>query len=243
MTGKPRQGSFRTHTYGGADDRRPKTIFVACSALGKEVRDIILKHGWHADFKPIDARYHLYPSKIEEKVEESLNETDGQYERQVVVYGHCGAHNLDAIISEHEGAVRTVGPHCYEMYGADHFRKAVKDEPGTYILTDYLIQVWDKLIVRGLKLDKHPKLIKLMFGHYKRMIYYSQTEDQALIDKAEEIAKSLDLELEVHHVGYGELEARLVAIMDDMPQPGANAEAADYLYPMAEAPTTPRRVR
>lgn len=41
----------------------------------------------------------------------------------------------------------------------------MKEEPGTYILTDYLVQAWDKFIVRGLKLDKHPKLAELMFGH------------------------------------------------------------------------------
>lgn len=230
-------GEFRKRTYrGSGDGRLPKTIFIACSALGKEVRTIIRKYGWHADFRPINAVYHLYPSKIEEQVAEKLDETDGAYERRVVVYGHCGAHNLDAIIGAHEGVVRTAGPHCYEMYGGEDFRAAVKEEPGTYILTDYLIQVWDKMIVTGLKLDQHPKLIKLMFGHYKRMIYYSQEVDEALIDKAGLIAESLGLELIVRHVGYGDLERRLVAIMEGRPQPGADAETADYAYPTAETP-------
>lgn len=215
---------------------QPKTIFIACSALGKEVRAIIRKHGWHADFRPIDARHHLYPSRIEEAVADQLEATDGVYERRVVVYGHCGAHNLDQILAEHPGAVRTVGPHCYEMYGGGDFRRAVKDEPGTYILTDYLIQVWDKFIVRGLKLDRHPKLVPLMFGHYKRMIYYSQERDARLVTEARRIAASLDLELEIRHVGYGDLERRLVAIMEGRPQPGADAEQADWCYPTAEPP-------
>lgn len=232
---------FRKRTYGaGADGRPPKTIFIACSALGKEVTEIIRKYGWHADFRPINAVYHLYPSKIEEQVEDKLSETDGEYERRVVVYGHCGAHNLDHIISKHEGTVRTVGPHCYEMFGGEHFREAVKEVPGTYILTDYLIRVWDKMIVTGLKLDKHPKLVKLMFGHYKRMIYYSQEENDRLVEMAGRIADSLGLELIVRHVGYGDLERRLVAIMEGKPQPGADAEVADYAYPTAEPARPPR---
>ncbi len=216
--------------------RRPKTIFIACSALGKEVKAIIRKHGWDADFRAIDSRYHLWPTKIEEQVKARLEETDGAYERRVVVYGHCGAQNLDSILAEHEGAVRPVGPHCYEMYGGDDFRRAVKEERGSYFLTDYLIHAWDKLIVKGLKIDKHPKLAGLLFGHYKRMVYYSQEVDQDLIDRARAIADSLGLALVVRHVGYGDLERRLVAIMEGRPQPGADAEAASYAYPVAEAP-------
>lgn len=228
-----RAGQLVAHGKRAGAGDQPETCFIVCSALGKEVKNIIAKYGWDGDFIPLDSRYHLYPVKIEKAVEETLSDTDDQYSRRVVVYGHCGAHRLDEILAAHDGAVRPVGPHCYEMYGAEDFRQAVKDVPGTYILTDYLIQVWDKLIVRGLKLDKHPKLIKVMFKHYKRMIYYSQERDPKLIEKAGSIARSLGLELEVRHVGYGDLERRLVAIMEGHAQPGAAAEMADYSYPIA----------
>ncbi|MBI2311587.1 MAG: DUF1638 domain-containing protein [Betaproteobacteria bacterium] len=220
-----------------AGQARPDTLFIACSALGKEVNAIINKYGWRADFIPLDSRYHLYPMKIEEAVEKCLNDTDGDgYRRRVVVYGHCGAQNLDAILACHAGAVRPVGPHCYEMYGGQDLRKAIKEVPGTYVLTDYLVQAWDKLIVRGLKLDRYPKLTRVMFAHYKRMIYYAQEESDALVAKARAIANSLGLELVVRPVGYGDLEPRLVAIMEGRPQPGADAEAADYVYPTATGP-------
>lgn len=227
------------HRYGrkGAEKTtRSETLFIACSALGKETRNIIRKYGWDAEYVPVDSRHHLYPKRIEEAVKEKLIETDGLYKRRVVVYGQCGAQNLDAIIAEHEGAIRPVGPHCYEMYGGADFRKAVKEVPGTYILTDYLIHAWDKLIIRGMKMDKHPKLKQLMFVHYKRMIYYSQEKDEKLVKKAQIIADDLGLELIVKHVGYGDLETRLVAIMEDKPQPGAEAEQADYNYLIAGGP-------
>lgn len=229
---------YRAGRARSAKSPRADTLFITCSALGKEVRTIIRKHKWDAEYVPVDSRYHLYPVKIEEAVKEKLLETDGLYKRRVIVYGQCGAHNLDCIIADHEGAVRPVGPHCYEMFGGEDFRKSVKEVPGTYILTDYLIQAWDKLIIRGLKLDQHPQLKPLMFAHYKRMIYYSQEENEKLVEKAQAIAHDLGLELIVKHVAYGALETRLVAIMEDRPQPGADAEQADYSYPIADGSTS-----
>ena len=124
----------------------PKTIFIACAALGREVRAIINKHGWDADFQAIDAKLHLYPQKLGPAVEERLERTEGQFERRVVVYGHCGAFDLDGILKKH-GAVRPIGPHCYEMYGGQHFARALTEEAGTYILTDFLVRAWDTLVI------------------------------------------------------------------------------------------------
>lgn len=205
----------------------PKTIFITCAALGREVKAIIKKHGWNADFQAIDAKLHLRPNKIGPAVEERLQQTDGQYERRVVVYGHCGAFDLDGILEKH-GAVRPLGPHCYEQYGGQHFAEAVKQEPGTFILTDFLIRAWKKFVVQGLKIDKHPKLKDLMFHRYKRLVYFSQEEDEQLIAQAGEIAAWLNLPLEVTHVGYGDLERRLVAIMEGQEQPTAEMTRDGY---------------
>jgi hypothetical protein len=196
----------------------PKTIFIACAALGREVKAIIKKHGWNADFQAIDAKLHLRPKTIGPAVEERLEKTKDQYERHIVVYGHCGAADLDGIL-EKFGAVRPLGPHCYEQYGGQQFAEAMEEEPGTFFLTDFLIQAWDKFVVKGLKIDKHPQLKEIMFYQYRRVLYFSQEEDETLIDKAQEIAKWLELPLEIQHVTYGDLERRLVAIMEGREQP------------------------
>ena len=195
-----------------------KTIFIACAALGREVKAIIKKYGWNADFQAIDAKLHLRPEKIGPAVEARLEKTKDQYERHIVVYGHCGAFDLDGILEKH-GAVRPLGPHCYEQYGGQQFAEAMQEEPGTFILTDFLIRAWDKFVVKGLKMDKHPQLKEIMFYQYRRVLYFSQEEDQALIEKAQEIAGWLELPLEVRHVAYGDLERRLVAIMHGREQP------------------------
>ena len=214
-----------------------KTLFIACAALGREVKDIIRKHGWDAEFEAIDARLHMEPAKIGPAVEQRLKQAQGKYRRTVVVYGHCGAFDLDGILEKY-GAVRPLGPHCYEMFGGGEFVRAMEEEIGTFILTDYLVHAWEKFVVKGLKLDKHPELTELMFGNYRRMVYFSQEEDNAdLLARAEEIAASLGLELVVRHTGYGDLERRLAAIMEDREQPATSMTHDEFnltAYPVAD---------
>jgi hypothetical protein len=218
------------------DSGSVRTLFIACAALGREVKAIINKHGWDADFEAINAKLHLYPAKIGPAVEERLREARGKYERTVVVYGHCGAFDLDEILKRY-GAVRPLGPHCYEMYGGEQFAEALHEEVGTFILTDFLVHAWKQFVEKGLKIDKHPKLRKLLFAHYKRILYFSQErDDEELIRRAREIADSVGLSLEVKHVGYGDLERRLVAIMEDRDQPIASMTLDGYsamAYPVA----------
>ena len=215
----------------------PKTLFIACAALGREVKDIIRKHGWDAGFEAIDARLHMEPAKIGPAVEARLKLAHGKYQRIVVVYGHCGAFDLDGILEKY-GAVRPAGPHCYEMFGGGEFVKAMEEEIGTFILTDYLVHAWEKFVVKGLKLDRHPELQQLMFGNYRRMVYFSQEEGNAdLLARAEEIAASLGLELVTRHTGYGDLERRLVAIMEDREQPVTGMTHDEFsltAYPVAD---------
>lgn len=48
------------------------TLFIACAALGREVKAMIKKHGWDAEFEAINAKLHLEPSKIGPAVEARL---------------------------------------------------------------------------------------------------------------------------------------------------------------------------
>ena len=74
---------------------RPRTVFIACAALAREVRTIIKKYGWNADFEAVDAALHFYPKKIGPAVEQRLEKTVGHYERRVVVYG--GLHDAGRV--------------------------------------------------------------------------------------------------------------------------------------------------
>ena len=63
-----------------------------------------------------------------------------------------------------------------------------EDEPATFYLTDFLARHFDALVVRGLGLDRHPELLPMMFGNYRRLVYLAQTDDAALDRRAEDAA-------------------------------------------------------
>lgn len=213
---------------------QPRTVFIACAALTREVRAIIDKHGWEADIEAIDATLHFHPKKIGPAVEQHLERTAGSYERRIVVYGLCGAFDLDRILEKH-GAVRPLGPHCYEQFGGEEFGRALEEEPGTYFLTDFLVRTWDKLVIKRSGLDRRPAIKELLFRPYKRLVYFAQDADAPLLAKAGEIAQWLGLPLEVRDVGCGDLERRLVAIMEGREQP-ISSRTHDGRRALAPAP-------
>jgi hypothetical protein len=116
---------------------------------------------------------------------------------------------------EELGLERISGPHCYEQYaGADEFSALMDGEPGTYFLTDYLVQSFDHLVIEGMGLDKYPELRDEYFRNYRRVIYLQQRQDPDLLEKAQAAAEALKLPLEVHYTGYGALETRLLKMLN-----------------------------
>ena len=192
-----------------------KTAFIICGALAREVLAIIDKHGWQAEVVGVPALDHMQPERIAPDVEKRLLALRAQYERVFVVFGDCGSRGaLDTVLQRH-GIRRVDGPHCYEMYGGADFHALMEEEPGTFFLTDFLVRGFRGLVIRGLGLDRFPQLKDDYFGNYRRVVYLVQLPDPALRARAEEIAAYLDLPLEIRHTGFGHLETRLVALMED----------------------------
>lgn len=192
-----------------------KTLFIACGALAKETKELIDKHGWDVELKALPALHHMTPLKITRDLDTMLAGIRADYDRIMVVYGHCGATGIDEVLAKH-GVERVSGPHCYEMYaGTAPFDQMMEDQPGTFFLTDWLLRAYEKAVLRGLGLDKHPELAPLYFGNYRKLIYLSQAPTDKLIAKAQAIADSMGWEFEHRPVGYGELETRLVEFMEN----------------------------
>jgi hypothetical protein len=190
-------------------------LLVACGALAREVIALRDRHGWDARVLAVPALLHNEPHRIAGAVARRIAETAGEYDRTIVVYGECGtAGTLDALLGA-LGLERIHGPHCYEQYaGAHTFEELMREEPGTFFLTDYLAQSFDHLVIEGLGLDHAPELRNAYFGNYRRVVYLRQRDDAALLQKAEAAAQALGLPLEVRHTGYGALEQRLVDLMN-----------------------------
>jgi hypothetical protein len=190
-----------------------KIAVVVCGALMREVAEIARNRDWELDLFGIPDEHHLYPARIVEAVEEKLSELGDRYDRIVVVYGDCGTGGaLDRVLAEH-GAVRTVGPHCYEMYEGCGFQKLTR-EAGTYFVTDYLVRNWERTVLPGLGLDRRPELKAVCFDGCERLVYLRQAHDPALEEKAGEIAAYLEVPLVVEVTGLDELEQRLTEAVE-----------------------------
>jgi len=186
---------------------QPRTLLVACGALAREVVELIRVNGWdHLTVTCLPASWHNTPNKIPEGVRQRIHAQRAGHDRVLVLYGDCGTGGeLDRVLAE-EGAERIGGPHCYSFYaGAAVFDALAEVEIGSFYLTDYLVRHFERLIIQGLGLDRHPELLGIYFGNYKRLVYLAQTEDKDLQVRAEAAAERLGLAYHHHFTGYGGL--------------------------------------
>jgi len=191
----------------------PSVLVIGCGALATELLDVVARNRLdNIRIECLPAILHNRPEKIPGAVRAKL-EASGSYERVFVAYGDCGTGGkLDAVLDEY-GVERLGGDHCYEFYaGTDRFREIHDQELGTFFLTDYLAHHFDRLIWRGLGLDRWPELRDEYFGNYKRVVYLAQKDDPARTEEARLAAQRLGLEFERRHVGYGAMEPALVHI-------------------------------
>jgi len=188
-----------------------RTLILACGALSHEIVALIRANGWdHFDVQCLPADLHNRPGEIPEAVRAKLHDARARYDRVFVAYADCGTGGrLDAVLAE-EGVERLPGAHCYEFFaGSRAFHALADEEPGTLYLTDFLARHFERLMMRGMGLDRHPELMSMMFGNYRRVLYLAQTENPDLQQRARAAAERLGLEYEYRFTGYGELESTL----------------------------------
>ena len=191
---------------------RPTTLFIACGALAKELVALKRATGWaELTITCLPAHWHNTPGKITPGVLRKIRSARRGYDRISVIYGDCGTGGeLDRALAA-EGVERIPGPHCYQFFmGTADFQALTDDEPGCFFLTDYLVRHFDRLIVEGLGLDRHPELLPDYFGNYTKVVHLAQLADSSLKARAEKAAARLGLAFEYRLVGYGEL-GRFVA--------------------------------
>jgi hypothetical protein len=194
-------------------DGAPKTLLIACGALAWEIAALKRAHDWASlSVTCLPAHFHNRPEKIPEAVREKIHAARGKYDNILVAYADCGTGGmLDAVLAE-EGVERIAGPHCYQFYAGERdFEAMMDDEPGSFLLTDYLVKHFELLMIKGLGLDRHPQLLEAYFGNYKRLVYLAQTDDADLRTQAEAAADRLGLDYEYRYTGYGELAQFMAA--------------------------------
>lgn len=196
-------------------DKAASILVITCAAVAREVNDIKKLGQWsQMDLQSITADLHVTPEKIPQAVADKIDQARDAYDHIFVAYGDCGTSGeLDKVLEE-RGVSRLPGAHCYDfLAGEETYAQLQEEEPGTFYLTDFLTQHFQRLVIGTLGLDKHPELLSIYFGNYTRLVYLAQTDSEHLTQLASEAAKQLGLRFERIFTSTGEMVPALDAAM------------------------------
>lgn len=212
----------QTASFPATAENADRVRVIACGAIAREVITVCKLNGLdHVDLVCLPAIWHVYPQKIAPAMREAISAARAEgFERIFIGYAECGTQGeLDRICKE-ENVERIGGPHCYAFFsGAEPFLKNSGNEFSAFYLTDLLARQFEAFVIKPMKFDKHPELIKMVFGNYTKIVYLAQTEDLYLQSKAKWAAEYLGLDYEYRFTGYGDLTTAIVTAASSVSQP------------------------
>jgi len=189
---------------------------VACGALAGHVLAIVARRGWPVAVRSLPAILHNRPQKIIIEAERAVVSALDSGRTVALAYADCGTYGaLDELCARY-GVRRLPGLHCYDVFaGAPRVAQMFKAEPGTYVLTDFLLRSFDRSVLAELGLDRYPELWPDYFGHYKRLVWLAQQPAPALAAEAERVAAMFGLPLTRVEVGVSRLERALASLVGE----------------------------
>ena len=187
-----------------------RTAVIACGALAQPVAEIVARRGWAVTVHPLPPLLHNRPERIAGEVEALALDLLASYDRVVVGYADCGTYGALDTVCERLGVARLPGLHCYDVYaGSGRLAKWFEEQPGTYVLTDFLAKSFHRTVLTELGLDRWPELRADYFGGYTRMVWLAQQPTDDLRAAAQAAAAAVGLPLSVVDVGHSGLELAL----------------------------------
>ncbi len=188
---------------------------VACGAIALPIARIAARRQWDVELHPLPPLLHNRPERIAAAVERALLDLGARHARLAVGYADCGSYGaLDAVCAR-LGVARLRGAHCYDLFaGQAQLRELFERQPGSYVLTDFLIASFRRTVIAELGLDRYPQLRTDYFGNYTRVVWLAQHPTPALRAAAQEAAAQLGLPLETVEVGDVVLEAALEQLLE-----------------------------
>jgi hypothetical protein len=189
---------------------------IACGALGGHIREIAARRGWPIELHCLPSLLHNHPDRIAPAAERLALELQARGLRVALGYADCGSYGALDELCQRIGLRRLPGLHCYDVLaGPDRLRAMLTAEPGTYLLTDFLVRSFRRSVLAELGLDRHPGLWPDYFGHYRRVVWLAQSRDPALAAEAAAIGAMFGLPLKVIDVGTTGLERELELLVGE----------------------------
>jgi hypothetical protein len=194
-------------TSSGSDS---PVALIACGAIAQPCKEIVDRNGWPVDVHPLPPLLHNQPQHIAGEVRRLATELRASYSSVVVGYADCGTYGALDSVCEELGLARLPGLHCYDLYaGASNTERFFDEQPGTYLLTDFLVRSFARTVEQELGLDRWPELRDAYFGHYTRVVWLAQRPDDELRRLAADAADRIGLPLTVVETGDSRLESAL----------------------------------
>ena len=163
---------------------------------------------------PLPPLLHNQPQRIAGEVRDLATELRQRYAEVVVGYADCGTYGALDDVCDDLGLTRLGGLHCYDVYaGPRHVERMFADQPGTYVLTDFLVRSFARTVEKELGLDRYPELREDYFGHYTRVVWLAQQPDAELLTLAQQAATRIGLPLEMHETGVSGLEREIAGLL------------------------------
>ena len=164
----------------------------------------------------LPALLHNRPERIAPAAGELARSLMSRGLRVALAYADCGSYGALDELCARLGLRRLRGLHCYDVFaGPERLASMLADEPGTYLLTDFLVRSFRRTVLAELGLDRHPGLWPDYFGHYRRLVWLAQCRDVVLEAEAARIAALFGLPLTVLDVGTGGLERELELLVGE----------------------------
>jgi len=188
------------------------TRIIACMVFQPALEHLRLEDRYpNLRLTYLPSNLHLRPQELKNRLLKEVTTAQKRNERVICLYGECFP-SIDDFCQQH-GVIKVTGHYCYEMLlGSERFRRLIEEMAGTYFAERDLILNFEEYCVRPLEL-RDEEMRKYCFQQYRRLLYVRQPSDPYLVPQAGEMAKFLELSLDISDADYSHLGKNLIKLI------------------------------
>jgi hypothetical protein len=186
---------------------------IACGVFKPALDNLEIKKRYpHVGVTFLPSNLHVRPGQLEKSLFREIAAAQRRHEKVVCLYGDCFP-DIDHFCRRH-GVLKLRALYCYETFlGSERFRRILEEAAGTYFLERDLILNFEEYCVEPLELHDE-EVRKCYFEHYQKLLYVRQPSDPDLVPRAIELARFLELPLEIRDADYSHLNKELHTLIE-----------------------------